>query len=160
VIFIIAGAAESDRNTVGRLLAEALGWEFVEAENLSAQGAVDAGRGNPPGVHADRTCRMETLSAAINLWIYQWRDVAVSCPILTEHERRQLSTMSSLVKIVCLEEFPATGRTRVSDRSVVAISQSPAGSPASLDPEQDGFTLYLSRQVEEIIASLTTVLMT
>jgi len=54
-------------------------------------------------------------SAAINLWLYEWRDVAVSCPVLTEEERKQLSRLSSPIKIVCLDEFHATDRTRVPD---------------------------------------------
>jgi len=34
MVFIITGAAESFRNTVARLLAESLGWEFVDAASL------------------------------------------------------------------------------------------------------------------------------
>ena len=44
MVFIITEAAESGRNTVGRLLAEALGWEFVDAENLHPPGNRDARR--------------------------------------------------------------------------------------------------------------------
>lgn len=161
MVFIIAGTPESDRNTVSRLLAETLAWECVDAENLRAQGDVDAARGSTSRAHLDRTSRTEALSAAINLWIYEWRDVVVSCPVLTEEERRQLSRMSSLVKVVCLEEFHATGRARVSDRSAgIAIAQSPSGSHASRDPDKDVSTLDGSRSVEEIIAELTAVLMT
>ena len=160
MVVIIAGTAKSGRNTVGRLLAESLGWEFVDAENFRAQGNIDAGRQIASRAHADRTWRVETLSTAINLWIYEWRDVAVSCPVLTEEEQRQLSRMSSLVKIVCLDEFRTANRNRFSDRSVgVAISQSPPGFNASRDPEQNVVTPDLFRPVEEIIAKLTAVLM-
>jgi len=161
VVFVIAGTLESDRNTVSRLLAETLAWEFVDVENLRVQGNVDVAQGSTSRTHPDRTSRTETLSAAINLWIYEWRDVVVSCPVLTEGERRQLSTMSSLVKVVCLEEFHATGRARASDGSAgIAISQSPSGSHAPRDPDKDGSTSDGSRPMEEIIAELTAVLMT
>ncbi len=161
MVFIIAGAAESERNTVGRFLAESLGWEFVNVENLRTQGKVDAGRESTSRAHADPTFLVDTLSTAVKSLIYEWRDVVLSCPVLTEGERRQLSRMSSLVRIACLEDFHATDHTRVSDRSAgVAISQSPPESYASRHPEQDGFTLDLFRPVEEIIAELTAVLMT
>ena len=146
---------------MGRLLAETFGWELVDVENLRAQGNVDGGSGSTSRAHADRTWRIEALSAAINLWIYEWRDVAVLCPVLTEGEQRQLSGISSLVKVVYQEEFHATGRTCVSDRPVgAAISQSPVGSHTSRNAERDGFTLNLSRPAEEIIVDLTAVLMT
>ncbi len=146
---------------MGRLLAETLAWEFVDAENLRVQGNVDAARGSTSPAHPDRTARTEALSAAINLWIYEWRDVVVSCPVLTEGERRGLFRMSSLVKIACLEESHVTGRTHASDRSAgIAISQSPSGSHAPRDPDKDVCTLDVSRPVEEIIAELTAVLMT
>ncbi len=152
MVFIITGTPESDRNTVGSLFAETLAWEFVDAENLRAQGDV---------VHPDRTSRTEALSAAISLWIYEWRDVVVSCPALTVGERRQMSTISSLVKVVCLEEIRAAGRARVSDGSAgVAVSLSPSGSHAPRDPDKDDSTLEKSQPVEEIIAELTSALVT
>jgi hypothetical protein len=157
VVFIIVGASESGRDTVSRLLAETLGWEFVDAENLRAPGNVDAGRGSTSRAYADRTWGIEPLSAAINLWIYEWLDVVVSCPALTEGERRQLSRMSSLVKVVCLEEFRATGRAHASDGSAgIAIS----GSHAPRDPDKDVSILDGARPVEKIIAELTAVLVT
>ncbi len=160
MVFIITGAAESSRNMVCRLLAEALGWEFVEAENLYGSGDVERKCSSSLANH-EPSLRIESISRAINIWIYEWRDVVVSCPMLTQGDRRQLSKLSSLVKIVCLEEFYATDRTRVSDLSVgVATSASPVGSNASRDPKEDLFTISLSRPVEEIIAELTAVLMT
>ena len=34
MVFVITGTAESDTNSVGRLLADDLGWEFVDGKNL------------------------------------------------------------------------------------------------------------------------------
>ena len=159
MVFIITGAAESDRKTVGRLLAEALGWEFVDAENLHPPADLDARRCSTSLANADPTLRVETLAAAIHFWIYGWRDVVVSCPVLTERARRQLSKVSSLVRIVCLEGSHATGRTPVLDQSIrVVTSEFPAGWYAAREPGQDVLTVDSSRQVEEIIAEITEVL--
>lgn len=159
MVFVITGAAESDRNTVGRLLAEALGWEFVDAENLHPCGNLDARRCNISLSNADPTLRIETLSTAISFWIYEWRDVVVSCRMLTERDRRQLSRMSALVKIVCLEASHATGRTPVPDQSVrVVTSEFSAEWHVAREPGQDVLTVDSSRQVEEIIAEITEVL--
>ena len=145
---------------MGRLLAEALGWEYIDAENLLPSGNLEAHRCSTSLANTNPTLRTGTLPAAINIWIFQWRDVVVSCPVLTEGERRHLSRMSSLVKIVCLENFPATGRNRFLDRSVgVASFPLPAGSNAGRTAERSVFTLDSSRQVEDIIAEMTSVLM-
>ena len=159
MVFIITEAAESGRNTVGRLLAEALGWEFVDAENLHPPGNLDARRCGTSLVN-DPTLPIETLSAAITFWIHEWRDVVVSCPMLTDRDRRQLSKMSSLLKIVCLEASHATGRSPVDDdRSVrVVSSEFPAGWHAVLGQGQNVLTVDSCRQVEEIIAEITAVL--
>src|SRR5271166_543346 len=111
MVFIITGTAESDRSTVGRLLAEDLGWEFVDAENLHPAANLDVQNCKHSGAGDKPFLRMEALSAAVHSWINHWQDVVVSCPMLTERDRKQLSEMSSLVKIVCLEDSCATDRT-------------------------------------------------
>jgi gluconokinase len=159
MVLIITGSAEPGRNTLGRRLAEALGWEFADAENLRPPGHPDAPNCNPSLVTADSPSRIETLSAAINFWIYDWRDVVISCPMLTETERKQLSKMSSLVKIVCLEVSERTGPTRVLDQPLrVTSSEFSAGWRAARDAGPDVLTVDSSRQVEEIVAEMTAVL--
>jgi gluconokinase len=159
MVFIITGAAESDRNTVGRFLAEALGWEYADAENLHPPAHLEARRCGTALANADPVWRLETLSAAINFWIYGWRDVVVSCPVLTERERRQLSKVSSLVKIVCLEVSHATGRALPLDQSVrAASSESSSGRHAAREAGQDVITVDSSRQLEEIIKEITALL--
>lgn len=158
MIFIITGALESSRNTVGNLLAEALGWEFVDAENLSSRRG-PASRGCSTA-NAIPTLLIDTVSTAIHSWIYEWRDIVLSCPVLTEANLGQLSRMSSLIKIVCLDELQERICTGVSDRSCsVANSPSLAASHVSRDPPQIVFSLDLSRPVEAIVAELTAVLM-
>src|ERR1700751_835860 len=117
MVFIITGATESGRNTVGRLLAEDLGWEFVNAENLRPTCNLDAKRRGDSRADAGPMWLIEALSAAIDIWIYEWRDVVVSCPGLMEADGKRLCQKSSLVKIVCLEASLATGRADVFDRS-------------------------------------------
>ncbi len=161
MVFIIMGPAQSARNTVGRLLAEALGWEFVDAENLHPLGNFDAGSRSTSLADADRISPMTTLSTAINFWIYEWLDLVVSCPELTENDRRQLSKISSLVKIVSLEASLAACRSHVSHRSDVAISsQLPAAWWTACDQGQDSLSRDSSPLVEDIIADLTAVLFT
>jgi len=147
MVFIITGSAESFRNTVGRFLSESLGWEFVDAANLCPPSYLDWPRCSGRLTNVDPTSLTEALSTAINLWIYEWRDVVVSCPPLPERDRKQLSKITSLVKIVCLEGSHATGRSAL-----------PAACHVSHDLDQDVLTVDSSRNVEEIIAEMTAAL--
>ena len=154
MVCIITGPAESERNSVGKLLAEELGWEFVEAKNLRPPGNRDAHRGGTAMANADASSRMETLSAWIELWLYEWRDIVVSCAV-TERDRRQLSDVSQLVKIVSLEESYTTGRSRVLNRSVSVAS---SASPAACDAKHTALSTDASRQIQEIVAKITAML--
>ena len=159
MVFVVTGTSESDRNTVGRLLAQDLGWEFVDAENLHPPSNLDARNCNASLANADPSLRIETLAAAINFWIYEWRDVVISCPMLTERDRSRLSEMSSLVKIVCLEASHATGRTPSLDRLVRAVSSEyPDGWPATRESEQEALPADSVGQVDEIIAEIVSAL--
>jgi uncharacterized protein (DUF736 family) len=78
--------------------------------------------------------------------------------MLTETERRQISKMSSLVKIVCLE-VSQESPSRVPDRSLrFASSELSAGWRAARDAGPDVLTVDSSQQVEEIIAEMTAAL--
>ena len=159
MVFIITGSAEFMRNTVGRFLSESLGWEFVDAANLCPPSYLDWPRCSGTSTNVGPTSLTEELSAAINLWIYEWRDVVVSCPPLPERDRKQLSKITSLVKIVCLEASQETGRTRAVDRSArIRISALPAACHVSHERGQDVLTVDASRNVEEIIADMTAAL--
>ena len=158
MVFIITGTTESDRNTVARLLADDLGWELADGENFHPSD-LDARNRNASLANADPSLRIEILSAAISYWIYKWQDVVVSCPMLTETDRRQLSEISSLVKIVCLEASQATGGSALLARNRlihVAGSELPDGGYAKDEPRQEVLTVDLSRQVEEIIREMVS----
>jgi len=159
VVFIITGATESGRDTVGRHLADTLGWEFVNAENLRPTGNLEANRCGDSGANAGATWLIEALSAAIDIWIYEWRDAVVSCPTLMEADRKRLCQKSSLVNIVCLEASLATGRAHVLDQSAGVESQLQARWYGSQHQRRDVITVDTSRQVEEIVAEMTAVLL-
>jgi hypothetical protein len=159
MVFIITGAAESATNTVAKFLAEAWGWEFIDAEHLRRHDHPDdVRRGSTSPAAADPTSGAETLRAAVHHWVYEWRDIVVSCPALTERERRQLSKVSSLVKIVCLEA-PIARNSGHDLAAGAANPEPPAAWRPSRKPAPDALTVDSSRQVEEIIAEITSVLM-
>ena len=158
MVAIITGAADSGRNAVGRLLAENLGWEFINAENLRPTGNLNANHSSDSRGANGPMWPIEALSAAIDVWIYEWRDVVVSCPWLMEADRKRLCQRSSLVKIVYLEASLATGRAHSPDQSPGIESQLQARWHGSQDQRRSELTVDISRHVEEIVEEMTAVL--
>ncbi len=156
MVCIIAGPAESGRSTVGSLLAETLGWEFVHADNLSSPYTASAD--SAPLITADSTLSTETLFTAVSFWLYEWRDVVVSCPALIEKDRRRLSKDSPLVKIVLLESRQ-TGCPSVADLVVQdETSELPAGSLSEHAADDNVVRVDSSEQVWHIIEEITAAL--
>jgi len=155
MVFVITGTAESD--TVGRLLADDLGWEFIDTKKLTPPANFDARK--PSTSLANTTLRIEALSAAINTWIFEWRDVVVSCPMLTENDRRRLSEISSLVKLIRLKPPHVIGRTPSLDQSAHVVSPEYSDERrATRPPERETLTVDSSGQSEEVVAEIVSAL--
>ena len=96
MIVIIMGARRLDRDRLGKRVAEFMGWEFASF------GSLHCSEDNVSPVGINRTDILQSLATKLESWTYQWRDVVVSFPILSEGDRRQLCKENSLVRIVCL----------------------------------------------------------
>jgi gluconokinase len=103
------GAAGLGRDSVGRLLAESLGWEFVDADHLRS--IAQTAERSAPLADAAWDGVMQALCAALQYWSYQWRDVVVACSMMTEQDQRQLSSKYCSVKFVQLQELEGTDQT-------------------------------------------------
>lgn len=93
MVIVIMGDVESPSASVGALLAESLGWEFLDTEKQS----LDA-RGDQEGI-----LRVEVVREALDSSIYRWRDIVVSCPTLAEQDQKNLCDNRSVVKFVHLK---------------------------------------------------------
>jgi gluconokinase len=161
MVFVITGTTESDTNMVGKLLADDLSWEFVDAKNLHPPAHLERPNSKYSQVNADSSWERDALLAAIDFWIYEWRDVVVSCALLRERDQRQLSKTSLLVKVVCLETStsPVNSCTNIFDRSSgVLVSEHPDGSCGTRESEQEVLKVDSSRDVEDIVAEIVGAL--
>jgi len=97
MVIVVMSELEPDRCRVGKFLAESLDWEFAEINSMySADIATTLVK--PP----DRNQQVQALTDTVNSAVYGWRDVVISCPILTCEEERQLRSKSALVHFLHL----------------------------------------------------------
>lgn len=98
MVIIIMGEVESGRDRVAASVAESLGWDFLDIEKrcgaVGTSSSIIGTKGGSP---------MESLRAVLDSSIYEWRDVVLSCPVLTEKDQKHLRGNRSLVKFVHLK---------------------------------------------------------
>lgn len=91
MIVIVMGVVGSGKTTVGKLLAEQLGWEFADADDFHPASNVEKIRNGVPLSDADREPWLDKLSQAIRDWIAAKRNVALACSALKGKYRQKLA---------------------------------------------------------------------
>lgn len=151
MVIVVMGAVRSDRDSLGRFLATNLGWEFADADTLA---------GSRTAKITERTVLRESatsapvqaLCGALQYWSYKWQDVVVSCPLLTEQERKLLSTRRAAVKFLCLN---------ASERNAAGSPQPPTATSRAASPEpakSNVLTVEASRGTSQIVADVISML--
>jgi gluconokinase len=116
MIILVMGVSGAGKTTVGRLLASALGFEFVDADTLHPpQNVAKMARGEPLD-DADREPWLEALTLAIQRWLGEKRNVVLACSALKEAYRRRLLVDPEDIRLVFLTGDPALIAARVSAR--------------------------------------------
>jgi gluconokinase len=90
MIIIVMGVTGAGKTTVGRLLAEELGWQFADADNFHPPGNVEKMRHGIPLTDADRRPWLQSLREQIATWIAAGRNAVLACSALKRSYRQEL----------------------------------------------------------------------
>lgn len=103
MIVIIMGVAGSGKTTVGRLLAEELGWIFRDADEFHSSANIEKMSGGTPLTDADRAPWLEAMRAAIVAWLREDKNAVVTCSCLKAAYRKTLLVDPARVRFVYLK---------------------------------------------------------
>jgi len=140
MVIVVIGDMETGAVSVGRLLAESLGWEFALVGSLDAPARLKEPFSDGPPI-----AQIETLSKAIDCSMREWRDLVISCLNLTEKDGRLLRQKHPAAKFVHLRQAEKTNHALISDPCTVTGSGLAAkwstaaesdGSVLSVDPSE------------------------
>ena len=100
MIVLIMGVSGSGKTTVGRLLADTLRWQFVDADSFHSPSNLKKMSAGTPLSEQDRRPWLDALGAAIDRWISEGRNVVLACSALTASARRNLISGNPTLKHV------------------------------------------------------------
>jgi len=154
MIAIVMGVTGAGKTTIGRLLAEQMGWEFADADEFHPAANVEKmRRGIPLGDH-DRAPWLERLHTQIAKWDAQGRSVVLACSAL-KRSYRQILGAGPHVKFVYLRGSRELIAERLRARhGHFADEKILAGQFADLEEPEDAVVVDVAGTPEEILGEI------
>ncbi|MBW4687210.1 MAG: gluconokinase [Komarekiella atlantica HA4396-MV6] len=116
MIILVMGVSGSGKTTIGLLLADALHWEFKDADAFHSPANIEKMRLGIPLSDADRIPWLQDLQRAIAQWLQEDKNVVLACSALKASYRQFLSLDSDRIKLVYLKGSFEVIQNRLQER--------------------------------------------
>lgn len=154
MIAIVMGVTGSGKTSVGRLLAQQLGWEFADADDFHPSANVEKIAHGIPLTDEDRGPWLERLRIQITNWIVNGQNAVLACSALKRTYRQELS-VGPEVRFVYLKGSPELIRKRLRlRRGHFADEKILASQFADLEEPEAAVTVDISQAPEMIVAAI------
>jgi gluconokinase len=115
MIIVLMGVTGSGKTTVGRLLAEDLGWTYIDADDFHSEPNIEKMKGGIPLDDADRKPWLENLRESVRGCLFRNENAVLACSALRESYREFL-LLDERVKLVYLKGNYQVIRERLAQR--------------------------------------------
>jgi gluconokinase len=154
MIAIVMGVTGSGKTSVGRLLAQQLGWEFADADDFHPSANVEKISHGIPLTDEDRAPWLERLRIQIANWIVNGQNAVLACSALKRTYRQELS-VGPEVRFVYLKGSPELIAQRLRlRREHFADEKILASQFADLEEPEAAVTVDISQTPEMIVAQI------
>lgn len=116
-VIILMGVAGAGKTTVGARLAQVLGWEFLDADELLPAAAVEKLRHGIALTDSDRLPWLRAVREQIDTFLARRESAVVACSALRLAYRERLQADPKAVQFVYLKADYALLRARVESRT-------------------------------------------
>lgn len=154
MVVIAMGVVGSGKTTIGRLLAQQLGWQFADADDFHSSANIDRIRRGIPLCDEDRQPWLESLRSAIAGWILNRTNAVLACSALKEKYRQTLD-VGPEVRFVYLKGSASLIAKRLHAREGhFAGEQILASQIADLEEPEQAIVVDISKTPSEIVADI------
>ena len=161
MIVIVFGVSGAGKTTIGKLLAENLGWHFYEADDFHPRANVEKMHSGRPLTDEDRSPWLKRLCEQITRSLAANENAVLSCSALKRAYRKRL-TVSNDVRFVFLrgnyaliEQQLGCRRGHFMNPSLLRSQFADLEQPGS---DEDALTIELGRTPEELVEKIKTEL--
>ena len=151
MIVIVMGVTGAGKTTIGSLLAQGLGWEFVDADDFhSAANKEKMSRGIPLD-DADREPWLEAIRAGMLQWSAAHQNVVLACSALKGSYREKLE-IGREVKFVYLKgSYEVIYQRLLSRHGHFATEKILSSQFVALEEPADAIVVDIGKSPEEIV---------
>ena len=157
MIVIIFGVSGAGKTTIGKLLAQKLGWKFLEADDFHPAANVEKMRSGHPLTDDDRWPWLERLREQIKQHVELGENAVLACSALKRKYRDRLR-VNSRVKFVFLRGDYALIEKQVRHRRGhfmnPALLRSQFADLEEPAPNEDAIRIELGRTPQEIVEEI------
>jgi gluconokinase len=155
MVVIVMGVSGSGKTTIGRLLAETLGWTFHEGDDLHPRANVEKMAAGIPLNDADRLPWLENLRALIERCLADGENATIACSALKKSYREILGGGLDGVRFVHLTGSRDLIRQRLEQRHGHFMKAKMLDSQlATLEPPSQALDVDVAGTPEEIVAEI------
>ena len=155
MVILLMGAAGSGKTTIGRALANALGWGFRDADDFHQPANLAKMATGQPLTDADRAPWLAAIRAHLDATIARGENAVVTCSALKAAYREILGVARMPVKLVHLAGDPALLAERLAGRRDHFMKAAMLASQlATLEPPLAALTIDIANPPDQIVAQI------
>lgn len=161
MILVVMGVAGSGKSTLGRALAKALGWMFIEADDFHPPGNVEKMRWGVALDDADRLPWLDVLNRKLRDHTQQQQSAVLACSALKRSYRERLSDGIDELRFVYLGGDAGLIRERLRARQGHFMAPELLDSQlATLEPPEDVLMVPIDLTTEQQVATVLQAVQT